>query len=335
MRRIDATDALIKAIDQKDETIRSAALFGAGRNDRPGPVGRADQASDLAAQRGRRQGGPEGTQGGGRADARRRSDGQRNWPLAMPSAALKAQAALLSIIGAVGGKKALDSIDTAIAGTNAELQDIGTKLLGEWMTADAGPVLLKLAKTGPKEYRVRALRGYIRIAKQFKMPIPERAEMCQQALEAATRPEEQKLVLGILEVFPSVETLRLAIKASQLPGLKDDAVRSAMKIAQKVGGDAEGVRELLAQIGLEPMKVEIIKAEYGAGGSQKDVTPLLQQAAGIMPLLSLKKPNYNEAFGGDPAPNTPKQLKITYKINGKPGEAQFAENDVILLPMPK
>ena len=262
-------------------------------------------------------------------------DTARQLALALPNAPLKAQASLLSIIGAVGGKKALETIDAAVAGSNAELQDVGSQLLGQWMTADAGPVLLKLSKSGPKEYRVRVLRGYIRIAKQFKMPIAERAEMCQQALDAATRPEEQKLILGVLEVFPSVETLRLAIKASQLPGLKDDAVYSAMKIAQKLGGDDPAVRELLAQIGLEPLKVEIIKAEYGAGGSQKDVTALVQQGAGIMPLISLKKPNYNEAFGGDPAPQTPKELKISYRINGKPGEALFAENSLIVLPMPK
>jgi hypothetical protein len=28
-------------------------------------------------------------------------------------------------------------------------------------------------------------------------------------------------------------------------------------------------------------------------------------------------------------------LKVQYRINGKPGEASFAENAVIMLPMPK
>ena len=43
----------------------------------------------------------------------------------------------------------------------------------------------------------------------------------------------------------------------------------------------------------------------------------------------------NSSFGGDPAPNAVKQLKIQYKINGKAGEATFAENALIVLPMPK
>jgi hypothetical protein len=54
-----------------------------------------------------------------------------------------------------------------------------------------------------------------------------------------------------------------------------------------------------------------------------------------MPLVVLASPNYNEAFGGDPAPNVPKQLKIQYKIDGKPGEVTLSENATILLPMPK
>ena len=41
------------------------------------------------------------------------------------------------------------------------------------------------------------------------------------------------------------------------------------------------------------------------------------------------------SFGGDAAPGSPKQLKIQYRLNGKAGEATFAENDVIVLPVPK
>jgi hypothetical protein len=49
----------------------------------------------------------------------------------------------------------------------------------------------------------------------------------------------------------------------------------------------------------------------------------------------LPKANYNASFGGDPAPNVVKQLKVSYRINGKAGEATFGENEVVLLPMPE
>ena len=83
------------------------------------------------------------------------------------------------------------------------------------------------------------------------------------------------------------------------------------------------------------MKVEIVKAEYGAGTSQKDVTAVIQQQVRDLPLITLPSTNYNASFGGDPAPGTVKQLKVQYRIDGKAGEALFAENAVIMLPLPK
>jgi hypothetical protein len=108
-----------------------------------------------------------------------------------------------------------------------------------------------------------------------------------------------------------------------------------MAIAQQLSSQGVDARELLAKVGLEPVKVEIVKAEYGAGGTLKDVTKSLQQQVGDLPLISLPAPSYNESFGGDPAPNTPKHLTVHYKINGKSGDAQFSENAVIMLPMPE
>jgi hypothetical protein len=61
---------------------------------------------------------------------------------------------------------------------------------------------------------------------------------------------------------------------------------------------------------------------------------LLRHARGF-PLIVLPQSGYNAAFGGDPVPGVVKQLKVQYRINGKEGEATFAENAAILLPMPK
>ena len=83
------------------------------------------------------------------------------------------------------------------------------------------------------------------------------------------------------------------------------------------------------------MKVEIIKAEYGAGTTFKDVTALLRQHVRDFPLIVLPSPSYNSAFDGDPVPGTVKQLKVQYRINGKAAEASFPENATILLPVPE
>jgi hypothetical protein len=225
---------------------------------------------------------------------------------------------------------------SAAKSSDDKLQDVSSRLLGEWMTADAAPVLLDLTKSAPEEkYQARALRGYIRIARQFDLPEQQRAEMCRKAFEASRQPAEKKLVLDVLKRYPNIETLKLAIEAIQVPELKDDASQATLVIAQKLGGKGVDVSKMLADAGLGKVKLEIVKAEYGAGSAQKDVTAVLQKQAGDLPLITLAQTSYNASFGGDPLPGSPKQLKIQYRINGKAGEASFAEDSVIILPMPK
>jgi hypothetical protein len=167
------------------------------------------------------------------------------------------------------------------------------------------------------------------------MPEPSRVAMCQQAFNACGRPAEQKLVLDVLKLYPSGEAIQVAIKAMQIPGLKDEAAQATLVIAQQLGNTDLDVKELLAEAGFEKVKLEIDKAEYGAGSTQKDVTAIVQKQAGDLPLITLPAAGYNASFGGDPLPGIAKQLKIKYRINGKAGEATFAENALIILPAPK
>ena len=83
------------------------------------------------------------------------------------------------------------------------------------------------------------------------------------------------------------------------------------------------------------VKIEIVKAEYGAGTNVKDVTTILRKHVHDFPVIVLPSPSYNATFGGDPAPGMAKQLKVQYRMAGKPGEVTFAENATIQLPRPK
>jgi hypothetical protein len=117
--------------------------------------------------------------------------------------------------------------------------------------------------------------------------------------------------------------------------LKEDATQATLVIAQKLGGKGIDVREQLDGAGLAKVKLEIIKAEYGSGSTQKDVTAIIRKQAGDLPLITLAAASYNANFGGDPLPGGVKQLKIKYRLNGKEGEASFAEDALIILPTPK
>jgi hypothetical protein len=158
--------------------------------------------------------------------------------------------------------------------------------------------------------------------------------MCRTAMEIANRDAEKKLVLDVLARYPSQDGLLLAAEAAKTASLKADARKTVLVIVQKIGGNSPQVQQILAHLGQERVKIEILKAEYGGGGKVTDVTGLVRQSVHGLPLLILKGASYNEAFGGDPAPGVPKELKIEYRLNGKPGKATFAENATVVLPNP-
>jgi hypothetical protein len=103
------------------------------------------------------------------------------------------------------------------------------------MSPEAAPVLLDLAKTAPDEkYKTRALRGYIRIARQFDVPLAERIAMCRETLSAAWRADEKKLALEVLDRYPAAEGLALAAAQLGDAQVRADAAATAVAIAEKI-----------------------------------------------------------------------------------------------------
>jgi hypothetical protein len=146
---------------------------------------------------------------------------------------------LLEALGDVGGAKALATVAAAATSGDQALQDSATRVLGTWMTADAAPVLLDLAttdKAGP--YRRRALKGYLRIARQFALPEAERAEMCRRALAAADDPADRKGVIEILVRYPHAATLAVAKEAAALPDVAAEAQAAVATIEGKLAKPA-------------------------------------------------------------------------------------------------
>lgn len=334
-RRIAALDPLLAALEHADQPVRTAALASLGKTV---PADRLAILITAATSPRHAEDAPAARQALKTAAVRMpdREACATEIAAAVEGSPVATQVALLEILAAVGGTKSLETIRAAALKNDTQLRDAGTRLLGDWLTIDAAPVLLELSTTGPADrFRVRALRGYLRIARQFVMENPERLAMCRNALEAAAQPAEQKLVLEVLERYPSLDGLKLAIELQQRPSLRDDAVRSTLIVAQKIADHNDEVLAVLRQSGLPKMKIEIVHAEYGAGGSQKDVTETLKPLATDLPVLVLPAATYNESFGGDPAPDAQKKLRVQYTIDGKPAEATFAENRLIVLTLPK
>lgn len=159
------------------------------------------------------------------------------------------RAELMDLLIYVGGDQALSGVQAAALGSDDAAADAATKTLGRWLTPDVAPVLLKLAQSGNEKYRVRCLRGYIRIIRQFGLKSGKRLQMSKQAMAAATRDEERSLVLDTLTRFPSAQGLRMATAQLNNPSLREDASRAAVVIGEQiVGKDPKSVAAAMEKV---------------------------------------------------------------------------------------
>ena len=254
---------------------------------------------------------------------------------AMASAPPETKVAILDILGEMQGANALAAVVSAAKGDDATLQDASTRLLGNWMTSEAGPSLLDLAKSLPAgKYQSRAFRGYLRILRQFAASDAERSQMGRLAYAAAKTVDDRKAVLDAVRRTPTMDMLTMVVEAGATPELREDARIATATIMSKMGEATPEAWTLAGRLGLPKVQLEILRATYGAGDVQKDVTTPLRKVVGNVPLIPLPAAGYNASFGGDPAPGQTKRLLIQYRLDGKPGEASFAEDAVIVLPVP-
>ena len=156
---------------------------------------------------------------------------------------------LMDELRQIGGKQALEAVAVAARGDDEILIDYATQALGGWLDKSAAPILLELAKAeGSSNYGIRAVRGYIRLCRQFPMSDEERADMCRTALQIASRASEKKLVLKVLQKYPSVTMLKIGIEMAKDPELKKDAVPVARSVGSKLDQKSDEVKALLEQL---------------------------------------------------------------------------------------
>ena len=178
----------------------------------------------------------------------------------MTDASTAAQIELMDLLVYVGGQQALAGAQAAAEGDDKSAADAATRALGRWLTPDAAPLLLELAKSGNPAYRVRCLRGYIRIIRQFGLRAGQRLQMSRKAFAAASRDEERKLVLDTLTRFPSVQGLRMITPHLGNASLREEASKAAVIIGEKiVGNDPKSVADAMAKVVAATKDEQIVK----------------------------------------------------------------------------
>lgn len=166
---------------------------------------------------------------------------------------------LLSLLKQIGGRTALAAV--VKAASDPEMADKATEVLGQWNTPeDAAPLAaacLKLAKTSPK-YKTRAIRAYIRIARQFELTDEQRIQMARVAFDTAARPEDKQLIFEIFKRMIDIGSVQAALSYTDQPEFSEDACQAAVFIAEKIQGTSPELKDAMNKV-LETTKDQSLK----------------------------------------------------------------------------
>ena len=188
--------------EQAREELWSTVAAVARRN--PKPSGRGNEAGALLARE---------------TDARKKGD-------------------LLRVLGKIGDDTSLPRIRLALSDNDASVVDAAVRALAEWPTASARDDVYETARTSLNmTHRVLSLRAYVRMIglEPHRQPEGVVADL-QKALAVSPRPEEKRLILGILPRFPCVSGLKTAESM-----IADRAISKEAKLA------ADRIRVVLAE----------------------------------------------------------------------------------------
>ena len=140
-----------------------------------------------------------------------------------------ARCSFLRVLGKVGGPQALEGVRAALQEANSEVKDAAVRSLADWPDAAAAQDLLEIARGDPAEVsRVLALRGYVRVVGlPGKRPVKETLTMYQEAMGAARRVEDKKMVLGAIAEMKSPPALDLIETYIAEESLRAEAMAAA------------------------------------------------------------------------------------------------------------
>lgn len=153
---------------------------------------------------------------------------------ALAKARPAAKPALLRILQAGGGAGALQAVRRAVDDADQEVHAAAVRVICEWKSADAAPVLLDLAKHSSAQVdRVLALRGYLGLAVQKGVAAPDKLAICREAAPLIQRAEEKRMLLAALTGLAHAEALELIVAYLDDPAVAREAVTTVLSIVEK------------------------------------------------------------------------------------------------------
>lgn len=155
---------------------------------------------------------------------------------AMAKARTEQKLALLRVLRAAQGGKALEAIRTAAKSSDSEISGEAISILCGWPSVEVLPDVLKLAATASEnKVKILAVRGAIRLIPLQDAPVDKKLAQLKEIIPLIQRDEERLLLLGSLATVPTSETLAMAMAYLDNPSTKNEACFAAVAIAEVIG----------------------------------------------------------------------------------------------------
>jgi HEAT repeat protein len=150
---------------------------------------------------------------------------------------LRTRADLLRVMGKIGDDSALPLVRAAQADAQEAVVDAAVRALADWPTVAARDDVFDIARTSfVLNHRVLAMRAAIRMIglEPYRSPEGAAADVLK-VLALSPRPEEKKLILGLLGRFPCVTSLKTAESLVSDPTVAAEAKLAADRIRRALG----------------------------------------------------------------------------------------------------
>jgi HEAT repeat protein len=149
------------------------------------------------------------------------------------------KAALLPVLGRLGGPKAFEAVKAALASSDPALQKAAETALANWPDADESveAELLGRAQRAEKAAeRAAALRAYLRVI-ALPSGLPEKARIAKfrKAMDLAERDAERNLALERAAEIRHIETLRFVVPYLDQPALAQRAGTTVVELTRERG----------------------------------------------------------------------------------------------------
>jgi len=173
----------------------------------------------------------------------------------LPQAQPASKAALVRVLGGLGGEKALKAIRGCVGDANEDVHITAIRTLCAWKTPEVLPDLLALAGSAASPTdKTLGLRGYLGWAAKTKGGLPpgERLSMCRTAAGLAKKPAEKKLLLSALGSIQLPDAVAMVVPYLADAATRNEACAAAVSVAErllKVGGRSQVAAKLV-----EPLK---------------------------------------------------------------------------------